>query len=110
METMTDYNYVWMNGKTLSKAFVDAYNNYSKEINRANNTETIDFLKDQRHRLLVLELNSYKMKDYIATSNMNSIFKFKALNDNEAKHYIINHCDCSQSWTFKLTETNKESA
>ena len=44
------------------------------------------------------------MKQYTATSSNGETETFKASNDYEAKHFIINHFDCSQSWTFKVVK------
>ena len=41
-------------GKRMTQADADAYNRISDEIDAATYPATIDFLKDQRHRLLVL--------------------------------------------------------
>ena len=39
---------------------------------------------------------------YRAKSNKGESITFKAENDWEAKHWIINHMDCSQVWTFEM--------
>ena len=39
------------------------------------------------------------MKTYYAKSVKES-YEFKAWNIHEARHWIINHLDCSQEWTL----------
>lgn len=50
--------------------------------------------------------------DYTATKILNGIspdeeHKFKALNLYDARHWVINHLDCSYEWNINLTGVSK---
>jgi len=44
---------------------------------------------------------SVKMKLYRAESSDGEKIKFHAVDDSDARHWIINHCNCSAEWTFR---------
>ena len=45
--------------------------------------------------------------EYIAYNNCNNnTYDFKAKNDSEARHWIINHLDMSNQWYFKRKDND----
>jgi hypothetical protein len=59
-QPMINYNYKWFTGAVLSNPEIDGYNTYTVDLNRTTDTETRDFLMDQRHKYLVLCLDEVK--------------------------------------------------
>ena len=59
---MIEYGYKWFTGAILSNPEIDGYNGYTRDLNRTRDTdtETRDFLMDQRHKYLVLCLDEYE--------------------------------------------------
>jgi hypothetical protein len=44
------------------------------------------------------------MINYLALSNKGESMSFKAENDYEARHYVINYADHSQQWYIRTVE------
>jgi len=42
-----------------------------------------------------------EIKLYRAESSAGEKIKFHAWNDSDARHWILNHCNCPAEWTFR---------